>query len=56
MTLDITVSRMLGHSSPRITKEVYAHVTPPMMEAATTAMELILADGVGKLAQGQGAI
>jgi integrase len=48
-TLDITVSRMLGHSSPRITKEVYAHVTPPMMDAATATMEEIYVHGEKKL-------
>lgn len=49
-TLDITVSKMLGHSSTRITKDVYAHVTPPMMDAAVSAMEEIFKAGNDKLA------
>jgi len=49
-TLDITVSKMLGHSSTRITKDVYAHVTPPMMDAAISAMDEIFKAGNERLA------
>jgi hypothetical protein len=36
------VSEMLGHSSIKVTLDLYAHVTPAMHQVATTAMQTIL--------------
>jgi integrase len=38
-TQDKVISEILGHSSTRITKDIYAHVTPVMMTEAASKME-----------------
>jgi len=47
-THDLAVSGMLGHSSVRVTREVYGHVTRPMIDTAITAMEAIYESGKAK--------
>ena len=47
---DVTVSRILGHSSPVITMKLYGHVTAMLEERAATAMEdLMTASGNGSV-------
>ena len=42
-----TVSEILGHSSSAITLDIYSHVMLGLGDAAATAMEDVLADGLG---------
>jgi integrase len=41
-TSEKMVSEMLGHTSVRITSDIYAHVTPVMMDEAVERMERVL--------------
>lgn len=42
-----TISQMLGHSTPSMTYDVYAHVLPGMQKAATQAIQEALFGGSG---------
>lgn len=42
---DVTVSRILGHSSPVITMKLYGHVTASLEERAARAMDEVLGTG-----------
>jgi len=45
---DVTVSRILGHSTPRITMKLYGHVPPRLHREAADKMDTILGGPKGR--------
>ncbi|HEV7465336.1 MAG TPA: tyrosine-type recombinase/integrase [Candidatus Dormibacteraeota bacterium] len=45
---DVTVSRILGHSTPAITMKLYGHVTPRLHREAADKMDTILGGPQGR--------